>query len=59
MARLDSDAANGKHVAAALSSRVDPDGFIAEIKNWFLVLRRGCRLGVDMLGIDAKVVLSR
>lgn len=58
MARVDDDAAEGEHVAAALVGRIDPEGLGAEIDNRCPVLQRGCGLRVDMLEMDAEVILS-
>jgi hypothetical protein len=58
-ARLDDDSAKGKHFAAALVSWVDLGGFIAEANNRCPLLVRGFVLGVNVLRIDAKAVLSR
>jgi hypothetical protein len=58
MARLDDDAAEGEHVAATFIGRVDPERFVAEINDRGPVLQRLCGLGVDVVRVDAKVVLS-
>jgi hypothetical protein len=58
MARLDDDAAEGEHVPATLVGRVDLGRLIVEVNNGYPVLQRGCGFGIDVLAIDAEVVMS-